>query len=153
MVFVKRHRMKDYCRGFTQSSQSLNCTLSFGRQRQRNMLKCVPRVQHEYFSTFNQSYHWFVALSLSWSYLLVSIITCHQKNISRANSTKHNVTGCRTHAVVVQKRFCFRFVFCFCFCFCFFVGSATVAKCNLQDSTSCNGVCKLSHRAETNGIW
>ena len=62
-----------------------------------------------------------MALSLSWSYLLVSIITCHQKNISRANSTKHNVTGCRTHAVVVQKRFCFCFVlFCFLFLFLFF---------------------------------
>ena len=28
------------------------------------MLKCVPRVQHDYFSSFNQSNHCFLALSL-----------------------------------------------------------------------------------------
>ena len=30
-------------------------TLSFGRLRQRIVLKCVPHAQHDYFSSFNQS--------------------------------------------------------------------------------------------------
>ena len=29
----------------------------FGRLRQRNVLKFVPHVQPDYFSSFNQSYH------------------------------------------------------------------------------------------------
>ena len=42
-----------------------NFTSSFGRLRQKNAPKSVPRVQHDYFSTFSQSYHdWFVALPL-----------------------------------------------------------------------------------------
>ena len=38
--------------------------MSFGRLRQRIVIKCVPRVQHDYFSSFNQSDHCFLALSL-----------------------------------------------------------------------------------------
>ena len=34
------------------------------RLRQRILLKCVPHVQHDYFSSFNQSEHCFLALSL-----------------------------------------------------------------------------------------
>ena len=34
------------------------------RLRQKIALKSVPHAQHDYFSSFNQSYHWFVALSL-----------------------------------------------------------------------------------------
>ena len=44
-----------------------NFTLSFGRLRQRIVLKCVPHVQHaqhDYFSSFNQSDHCFLAWSL-----------------------------------------------------------------------------------------
>ena len=36
-------------------------TLSFGRLRQRILLKCVPHVQHDYFSPFNQSDRSFLA--------------------------------------------------------------------------------------------
>ena len=32
-----------------------NFTLSFGRLRQRIVLKCVPHVQHDYFFAFNHS--------------------------------------------------------------------------------------------------
>ena len=39
-------------------------TLSFGRLRQRIVLKYVPHVQHDYFSSFNQSGHCFLASSL-----------------------------------------------------------------------------------------
>ena len=38
--------------------------LSFGRLRRRVVLKCVPHVQHDYFSSINQSDHCFVASSL-----------------------------------------------------------------------------------------
>ena len=31
-----------------------NLTSLFGKLRQRNVLKCVPHVQHDYFSSFNQ---------------------------------------------------------------------------------------------------
>jgi len=41
-----------------------NFTLSFGRLRHRIVLKCVPHVQHDYFSSFNQSDHCFLASSL-----------------------------------------------------------------------------------------
>ena len=36
-----------------------NFTLSFCRLRQINVLKCVPHVQHDYFSSFHQSAHCF----------------------------------------------------------------------------------------------
>ena len=39
-------------------------TFLFGRLRQRIVLKCVPHVQHDYFSAFNQSDHRFLASSL-----------------------------------------------------------------------------------------
>ena len=43
-----------------------NFTLSFGRLRQRILLKCVPHVQHDDFSSFNQS-DCFLASSLPLS--------------------------------------------------------------------------------------
>ena len=42
-----------------------NFTSSFGRLRQNIAPKSVPHVQHDYFSSFNQSNHCFVALSLT----------------------------------------------------------------------------------------
>ena len=41
-----------------------NFTSSFGWLRQNIAPKSVPHVQHDYFSSFNQSNHWFVALPL-----------------------------------------------------------------------------------------
>ena len=41
-----------------------NFTSSFGRLRQNIAPKSVPHVQHDYFSSFNQSNHRFVAFSL-----------------------------------------------------------------------------------------
>ena len=41
-----------------------NFRFSFGRLRQRIMLKCVLHVRHDYFSSFNQSDHCLLALSL-----------------------------------------------------------------------------------------
>ena len=42
-----------------------NFTSSLGRLRQNNATKSVPHVQHDYFSSLNQSNHWFVALSFT----------------------------------------------------------------------------------------
>ena len=39
-------------------------TLAFSKLSQRILLKCVPHVQHDYFSSFNQSGHCFLASSL-----------------------------------------------------------------------------------------
>ena len=50
-----------------------NFTWSFGRLRQRIVLKCVPHVQHDYFSLFNQSDHCFPASSLPSSLLKLPI--------------------------------------------------------------------------------
>ena len=38
-----------------------NFTLLFGRLRQRMPIKCVPHVWHDYFTSFNQSHHCFLA--------------------------------------------------------------------------------------------
>ena len=40
---------------------------SFDGRRHGNVLICVPHRQHDCFSSFNQSYHWFDALSLPLS--------------------------------------------------------------------------------------
>ena len=42
-----------------------NFTSSFGRLRQNIAPKSMLHVQHDYFSSFNQSNYWFVALSLT----------------------------------------------------------------------------------------
>ena len=42
-----------------------NFTSSFGTLRQNIASKSVPHVQHDYFSSFNQSNHWFVAFVLT----------------------------------------------------------------------------------------
>ena len=42
-----------------------NFTSSFGRLRQKIAPESVPRMQHDYFSSFNQSNHLFEALSLT----------------------------------------------------------------------------------------
>ena len=59
------------CSRFRQNLKFGNFTLPFSRLRQRITVKCVPHAQHDYFSSFNQSDHCFVASSLpSPSHLL-----------------------------------------------------------------------------------
>ena len=55
-----------------------NFTLSFGRLREIILLKCVPHVQHDYFSPLNQSDHCFLASSLPLP-LLSSLLKVIQK--------------------------------------------------------------------------
>ena len=50
-----------------------NFTLSFGRLRQIITLKCVPHMQHDYFSSFNQSDHFYLALLLQWPLSLLDL--------------------------------------------------------------------------------
>ena len=52
------------CSRFRQNLKFGNFTLPFSRLRQRITVKCVPHAQHDYFSSFNQSDHCFVASSL-----------------------------------------------------------------------------------------
>ena len=62
----KGKEWKIYC--YERCRQHLNYenfTSSFSRLRQNIAPKSVPHVQHDYFSSFNQSNHWFVALSLT----------------------------------------------------------------------------------------
>ena len=51
-----------------------NFVSSFGRLRQKIVPKSVRHVQHDYFSSFNQSNHWYVALSLLSSFLKLAIL-------------------------------------------------------------------------------
>ena len=57
--------------------------LSFGRLRQRIVLKCVPHVQHDYFSSFNQSDHCFSALSLPLPSSFLKLCTVTEASVKR----------------------------------------------------------------------
>ena len=77
--------------------------LAFGRLRQRIVLKCLPHVQHDYFSSFNQSDHCFLASSLLLTSSLLKFpngqsqrnlracITFHEKKNSWFDETKRNI--------------------------------------------------------------
>ena len=54
-----------------------NFKLSFGGLRQRILLKCVPHVQQDYFSSFNQSDHCFLASSLPLPSCLLELPNHH----------------------------------------------------------------------------
>ena len=58
-----------------------NFTLSFGKLRQNIVLTCVPHVQHDYFFSFNQSDHCFLASSLPSSLLKVPICGLFQRPV------------------------------------------------------------------------
>ena len=64
-VKAKDKRSTDVSLRCCQNLKYENLTSSFGRLRQNMAPKSVPHVQHDYFSSFNQSNHWFVALSLT----------------------------------------------------------------------------------------
>ena len=53
--------------------------LPFGRLRQ-NVLKCVPHAQHDYFSSFNQSDHYFLASSLPLPSSLLKLPVFEQRD-------------------------------------------------------------------------
>ena len=53
-VKVKNERFTAPGSACRQNLKFENGTSSFGRLRHRNGLTCVPHVQHDYFSSFNQ---------------------------------------------------------------------------------------------------
>ena len=57
-----------------------NFTPLFGRLRQKIPLKSVPHVQHDYFSSFNQSYHRFVALSFPFLSSFLKLLSAKIKS-------------------------------------------------------------------------
>ena len=63
-VNIENERFTTVCSRGRLNPKFGNFTLAFGRLRQRIALKCVPHVQHGYFSSFNQSDHCFLASSL-----------------------------------------------------------------------------------------
>ena len=76
-----------------------NFTSSFGRLRQNIAPKSVPHVQHDYFSSFNQSNHWSVAVSL----------TLPSSNLKLPNSDSDKNTTCERFFLTFFLTFCFLF--------------------------------------------
>ena len=76
--------------------------MSFGRLRQRILLKCVPHVQHDYFSSFNQSEHCFLASSLP---LQLKLSTIYRTNVrfpkSRSSRKNRFFFSCEVECVKV----------------------------------------------------
>ena len=64
-VNIANERFTVVCSRCRENLKCGNFTLSFGRLRQGIVLKCVPHVQHDYFSLFNQSDHCFLALAIA----------------------------------------------------------------------------------------
>ena len=73
--------------------KSGNFKLSFGRLCQRIGLKCVPHVQHDYFSSFNQSDHCFLASSLCSHRLCLSSLMPRGICRNRHKLAPHNKRG------------------------------------------------------------
>ena len=66
MIIVWGKKWKIYCRLITNLKIS---RLLLADYIKKIAPKSVPHVQHDYYSSFSQSNHWFVALSLAWSFL------------------------------------------------------------------------------------
>ena len=64
-VKAKKERFTAASSRCRQNLKYENFPSSLGRLRQNIAPKSVLHVQHDYFSSFNQSNHWFVALSLT----------------------------------------------------------------------------------------
>ena len=60
------------------------------------MLKCVPHVQHDYFSSFNQSDHCFLALSLPLPSSLVKLsVDSFRTAVKCTKIKKHTCKVCK----------------------------------------------------------
>ena len=77
-----------------------NFTWSFGRLLQRIVLKCVQHVQHDYFSSFNQSKHCFLVLSLPFPPSLLKLPDMKiSRHLADYVKTLHQ-KGCRTCSTI-----------------------------------------------------
>ena len=90
-----------------------NVMLKFSRSRQRNVLKSAPPVQHDYFSSFNQSYH-FPGPFFLLKFLVMTIVktrkewahTCHGlENSSCFSLQKKKKTWWSTNVLVYASLF------------------------------------------------
>ena len=72
-----------------------NFTLLFRRLRQRIELKCVPHVQHDYFSSFYQS-HRFLTLSLPLSTSLLELETLPNRTAGKLRTAEWRKKCCVT---------------------------------------------------------
>ena len=82
-----------------------NVTSSFGRLCQNIAPRSVPHVQHDYFSSLNQSNNWFVALSLTLpsSNLKVPVFTNTTLSITTENMAIYSgVRSFRYKVVSIQ---------------------------------------------------
>ena len=68
---IENDRFTVVCSRYRLNLKFGNFTTSFSGLRQRIVLKCVPHVQNDYFSSFNQSDHYFLASLLP---LLLSLL-------------------------------------------------------------------------------
>ena len=66
-VNIENERFTVLCSRCRDKLKFGNFTLSFGRLRQRIVLKCVPHVQHDYFSSFHQSDHFFSGVVVAFA--------------------------------------------------------------------------------------
>ena len=84
-VIIESERFIVVCSRCPENFKFENFTLSFGRLRQRILLKYVPHVQHDYFSSFNQSDHCFLASSLPLPSSLLKLAINTQRRWSILN--------------------------------------------------------------------
>ena len=82
-----------YKRHWSKYREWKNFTLSFGRLRQRMLLKFVQHVQHDYFSSFNQSDHCFLTSSLPLLSSLFKLPKDLLSNCWKPNDTRGNLTS------------------------------------------------------------
>ena len=66
--------------------------MSFGRLLQRIVLKWVLHMQHNYFSSFNQLDHCFLASSLPSYFLKLSIVAINVTSLSWSSSSQVRIT-------------------------------------------------------------
>ena len=73
--------------------------MSFDRLRQRIVLKCVLHVQHDYFSSFNQSDHCFLASSspLTSSLLKPSVVSSDKRQLISLRTSSYANNSCFSH--------------------------------------------------------
>ena len=92
-VKAKKERFTAASSRCRQNLKYENFPSSFGRLRQNIAPKSVLHVQHNYFSSFNQSNHWFVALSL----------TLQSSDLKLPNSSFCSPTICLVHRIIVTS--------------------------------------------------
>ena len=92
-------RLTAGCSRCCQNLKYENFTSSIGRLS-KNCPKSMQRVQHDYFSSFNQSYRWFVALS----FLLLSSYILQAKWLSN----REMIAETRNYIFWLRSRSCWR---------------------------------------------